>query len=164
MPSQTALNNQKHDAHTSGKREVETLLAPQKVFAQPRQLSLVLSTRKEVGGAACFCQTLCVMAATKRKTNEMSDGRTTNRRKTNMNLTLLPEVVEMLSWFSRLMGDDPMKAGLLIAELRHHLVDLKYTPEDIERVLFSEIIPEIDNDLKLLSDSLKFMRDNHWQT
>ncbi len=75
------------------------------------------------------------------------------------NPELLPEVVKMLLWFSQLMKDDPMKAGLLIAELRHHLVNLKYTPEDVKRVLFSEIIPETDNDLKLLSDILKFMKN-----
>ncbi len=77
------------------------------------------------------------------------------------NPELLPEVVKMLLWFSQLMKDDPMKAGLLIAELRHHLVNLKYTPEDVKRVLFSEIIPETDNDLKLLSDILKFMKNTN---
>ncbi len=77
------------------------------------------------------------------------------------NPELLPEVVKMLLWFSQLMKDNPMKAGLLIAELRHHLVNLKYTPEDVKRVLFSEIIPETDNDLKLLSDILKFMKNTN---
>ena len=80
------------------------------------------------------------------------------------NPELLPEVVKMLLWFSQLMKDDPMKAGLLIAELRHHLVNLKYTPEDVKRVLFSEIIPETDNDLKLLSDILKFMKNTNVPT
>ena len=80
------------------------------------------------------------------------------------NPELLPEVVKMLLWFSQLMKDNPMKAGLLIAELRHHLVNLKYTPEDVKRVLFSEIIPETDNDLKLLSDILKFMKNTNVPT
>ena len=74
-------------------------------------------------------------------------------------MNIFQESVELFLWFSDFYSKDQVKGGLLIGELKRHLInELHYPPNNVERVLFVRGIPESSQDLKIMSDSLKFMR------